>query len=225
MASHGVRRMGGAYRANLVDASCFLLGDFRQSRRAGGCLTRMVYRNDVDALEARLANVQAELDAKTRARDEAAALLVEARARAQADQLAADWASGGPRRRRDNRLLLAVLGTMALTAGIAAFIKVRHHAASRFDETMVRFELFTDEMCGCKDKTCAQGVSDTMTKWATEMAKDAEPMREMTTAQRDAATKLGERMAKCMVEAMSHDEAAEYPSQSGSTMRGGNGER
>jgi len=173
----------------------------------------MVYRNDVDALEARLATVQAELDAKTRARDEAAAMLTEARARDRADRIAADWAAGGPRRRRNNRILIAVTAAMAITAGTAAIIKISHHGPSQFDRAMVQFDQFTDEMCACKDKQCLDHVNDAMSKWAAEMAKNAEPIQDMTNEQRDAATKIAERMAKCMTEVMSRDVPTEYPSQ------------
>jgi hypothetical protein len=174
----------------------------------------MVYRNDVDALEARLASVQAELDAKTRARDEAAALLTEARAHAEADRVAADWAMGGPRRRRNNRLLVAIIAAMALTGGIAAFLRIGHHGPSSFQKTMVEFERFTDEMCGCKDKQCAEHVSDEMTRWAQEMAKqDAAEVRELTSDQMKQAQAIGERMAGCMTKAMMPEAPAEYPSQ------------
>ena len=34
-------------------------------------------------------------------------------------------------------------------------------------------EDFTDQMCACKDKACAEQVQDEMTKWGTKMAKSA----------------------------------------------------
>jgi hypothetical protein len=40
-------------------------------------------------------------------------------------------------------------------------------------EALVKVEGFKTQMCECKDKACADGVNTAMTKWATEMAKQA----------------------------------------------------
>jgi hypothetical protein len=81
--------------------------------------------------------------------------------------------------------------------------------------TLARFEVFADDMCRCKDKPCADKVQESMTVWATEMAKEAgnkaderpseETMKKMTD--------LGQRYAECMTKAMmtAHDEVAVPP--------------
>jgi len=61
---------------------------------------------------------------------------------------------------------------------------------------------FADEMCACHDTSCAQRVADEMTKWSQEMAKDQSKPPKMTDDDVKRATALGERMGKCMQEAM-----------------------
>lgn len=178
----------------------------------------MVYRNDVDALEARLSNIQSELDAKTRARDEARQLVAEARARAESDRVAHDWATGGPQRRRSKRIQIAIGAAIMLAAaviGIALKLRSRDTATEYFDQAMAKFDEFTEEVCGCKDTACVQHVSDKMSKWASEMAKAEQPIRDMTSDQKDRVSKIAERMTKCMSAAMSTDQPTSYPSQAG----------
>jgi hypothetical protein len=42
-------------------------------------------------------------------------------------------------------------------------------------EAIAKMEGFQKRMCACKDKKCADKVQDDMTKWGTEMAKNARP--------------------------------------------------
>lgn len=72
------------------------------------------------------------------------------------------------------------------------------------DRAFKQMTLFRDQMCACKnnDTACAQRVSDDMTKWAQEEAKNnAEPPR-MTEEDTKRFTELGEEMGKCMQKAM-----------------------
>jgi hypothetical protein len=79
---------------------------------------------------------------------------------------------------------------------------------SKTDETLDKMASFKDEMCGCKDTSCAQRVADEMTKWAQDQVRDSEPPK-MTDEQTQRATKLGEQMGTCMQTAMG---AASQPS-------------
>jgi hypothetical protein len=81
---------------------------------------------------------------------------------------------------------------------------------------MKKFHEFADKMCACKDMTCAQDVSDEMTKWGQEMAKtDPEPPV-MTEEDTKEATALGQRMGECMQKAMGvADPAAPAPANEG----------
>ena len=42
-------------------------------------------------------------------------------------------------------------------------------------EALAKMEGFSKSMCECKDKACADKVNEEMTKWGTEMAKNAKP--------------------------------------------------
>lgn len=172
----------------------------------------MVYRDDVGALEARLTTLESELAEKTRQRDEAARLVIEAKARARNDALAADWAAGGPQRRRRQRTALIVASVMALTASIGLVVKFHARGESkqeRLDRVIATFEGYTDEMCACTTADCAQAVSSRMSTWATELAKqepqphpgdiDHETMERMT--------KIGTRMGECMQTAVTPSDA------------------
>jgi hypothetical protein len=71
-----------------------------------------------------------------------------------------------------------------------------------FAKAMKAMERFGDEMCACKDTACAQKVSDEMTKWSQEEAKDQKESPKMTEDDIKRATAIGERMGKCMQTAM-----------------------
>jgi len=168
----------------------------------------MVYRDDVGALEARLETLESELAAKTRQRDEAARLVIEAKARARNDALAADWAAGGPQRRRRQRIALLVAMMMALTAAVGLFWKLSTRtdpAQEQLHRAVVQFERYADEICACKDSQCVQGVSERMTTWATELAKqDPHPdPKHVDQATMERMQGIGLRMSECMSSAMS----------------------
>ena len=70
-------------------------------------------------------------------------------------------------------------------------------------EAMAKMEEFSNDMCKCKDKACADKVQEGMTKWSTDMAakggkKDEKPdeasMKKMT--------EIGQKYAECMTKAM-----------------------
>jgi hypothetical protein len=71
-----------------------------------------------------------------------------------------------------------------------------------FAEAMKKMSEFKDKMCACKDTACAQGVSDEMTKWSQEMAKEQQAPPRMTEDDTKHATAIGEEMSKCMQKAM-----------------------
>jgi hypothetical protein len=170
----------------------------------------MAYRGDVEALEARVAALTADLAARVRERDETARMLEEARTRARAEAVIADLESGGPARRRRKRLRIAAMtaGLAMIVGGLLAY-RARSHHDDRFEAVMHQFEQFAGEMCQCKDSTCAMHVSDDMTRWATTIQKDWDPTPKLAEAQMKRATELGQRMAECMTKAM----AAADPAQ------------
>jgi hypothetical protein len=65
-------------------------------------------------------------------------------------------------------------------------------------------EHFQRRMCNCKDKACADGTNEAMTKWGTEMAKnysgkDEKPNPDMAKKSADIMTKYVECMTKLMM--------------------------
>jgi len=70
-------------------------------------------------------------------------------------------------------------------------------------EAMATMSRFKDEMCACKDTSCAQKVSDEMAKWSQAQAKRTTPPPKMTDEAVKRATELGEAMGTCMQRAMS----------------------
>lgn len=169
----------------------------------------MAYRNDVDALEARLAAVQRDLDSTTRDRDETARMLEEARAGARNEELAADYAAGGPiRRRRKRAAFIAGAALLATVGGIATYQATRPSSTAHFDEIMAQFTAFETEICACKGKACADRVLEKMNKWSTGLAQQAEEStpRRPTEEQMKRMSTVAEHFGQCMTSAMSTGE-------------------
>jgi hypothetical protein len=76
---------------------------------------------------------------------------------------------------------------------------------SSASEAMAKMQEFSDKMCACKEAKCAQDVSDEMTKWAQEMAKEEEEPPKMSEEDMKKATEIGQRMGECMMKAMGGD--------------------
>ena len=62
---------------------------------------------------------------------------------------------------------------------------------------------FKDMMCQCADKTCADHVTDQMTKWSMEMAKHVDRDFKVTEEETKQMTKVTEEFTQCAVKAMS----------------------
>lgn len=172
----------------------------------------MAYRNDVDALEARYRAVQAEVDEKTRARDDVARMLEEARARERNDELYRDFASGGPQRRRRRRIRIAVSLAAFVTLALGGAFVMRHrHGPDRKAQIFREMDRFTDQLCQCHDMKCVQGVSDEMTRWSERVTKELGNPPKLSDAETKRATVIAERMMKCMQQAMTTPPATPDP--------------
>lgn len=181
----------------------------------------MAYRNDVDALAARHEALQAEVDAKTRDRDEVSRLLEEARGRERNEQLYQDYASGGPQRRRRRRVRIALAVAAVITGVLAVVFALRvQHTVAPGTPPLLMMQHFADEMCQCQDARCAEKVSDEMVKWAMDQSRDHRKPPQLTEQEQERAVAIGERMGQCMQRAMSPSvqpppHAQRYESQSG----------
>jgi hypothetical protein len=76
---------------------------------------------------------------------------------------------------------------------------------SENEVVMEKMRGFTDGMCACKDKVCADKVQEGMSAWAQQVARDAgdKPSPTPTEAELKAMTEVGQRYGECMTAAMS----------------------
>lgn len=65
------------------------------------------------------------------------------------------------------------------------------------------FEAFADDLCACTDMQCVQRVSDEMTKWSQDQAAHQTEPPKMSVEETKRAADIGERMGRCMQNAMS----------------------
>src|ERR1051325_2649311 len=132
----------------------------------------MAYRNDVEALEARLRGLEIELTGHQRARDEAARLLAEAKACADHERSRFGGAirEAAVRRRRRWRWFVAgVAAVVAVAAGVAllaGYVEHRRRALD-FDAYLEGYQRLVDDMCRCTDEPCVRRV-DLEIRWRFE---------------------------------------------------------
>ncbi len=103
-----------------------------------------------------------------------------------------------------NKLTISFLAAMSLLA--FAGCKKKGGAAG---EAVAKMEGFQKSMCDCKDKACADKVNEDMSKWGTEMSKNAgaakaddKPDPELAKKSADIMTKYTECMTKLMMAGM-----------------------
>ncbi|HEY5923749.1 MAG TPA: hypothetical protein VIV11_18835 [Kofleriaceae bacterium] len=70
------------------------------------------------------------------------------------------------------------------------------------ERAMAKMTEFKDQMCACKDSKCAIRVSDDMTRWSQNEAKNSKTPARMTEGDTKKAAAIGEAMGKCMQTAM-----------------------
>lgn len=163
----------------------------------------MAYRNEIDALQARLANIEADLGERTLERDEVAHMLAEARERARRE----DYEARAPIRRR-RRWIFAVVASGLLALGGIASLFVMRSGPRRLDidQAIDEMQMFSDRMCACKegDQACAQSVSDAMTKWSEAVTKQypKHDYPKPTDEQMKRIMGIADTLTKCMSRAM-----------------------
>ncbi len=62
----------------------------------------------------------------------------------------------------------------------------------------VKMTEFTDRMCACKDKACAEALSDEMSRWGTEIAKQPHMDEKVSDADAKRMADITDRFSKCM---------------------------
>ena len=81
------------------------------------------------------------------------------------------------------------------------------------EQAMQMMEKFADDLCACQDPACAQTVSDEMTRWSQEQARNRIEAPKLSDEDMKHMVEVGERMGRCMQNAMA----------GGSTSPGGSG--
>jgi len=69
-------------------------------------------------------------------------------------------------------------------------------------QAMAKMEEFKDMMCACADKACADKVTDEMTKWSQEMAKDADRDARVSEEDTKRMQVIVEQFTECATKAM-----------------------
>jgi hypothetical protein len=167
----------------------------------------MAYRSDLDALQARHVALEAEVADKTRARDEVARMLADARA---IEEAARELTEGPARRRRRWRLAAAAATALVLVAGAVGYRLVQPRR-DQTEEVIRQMSRFTDEVCGCTDTACVRQVSDAMAKWGMALAKEQPSPPKPDEAMMKRLTEITTRMSSCMMRAMSVETATVTP--------------
>src|SRR5689334_8945334 len=104
------------------------------------------------------------------------------------------------RRLSMNKLTFALVAALSL-----ATFGCKKKGGRAAAEALAKMEGFSKSMCECKDKACADKVNEEMTKWGTEMAKNAgaakdeKPDPELAKKTADVMGKYTECMTKLMM--------------------------
>jgi hypothetical protein len=70
-------------------------------------------------------------------------------------------------------------------------------------DAVAKMTEFKDQMCKCADKACAEKVTEAMTKWSSDMAKESgDKAAKMSEDDTKKATAVSEEMSKCMTKLM-----------------------
>lgn len=81
------------------------------------------------------------------------------------------------------------------------------------EQAMQMMEKFADELCACQDPACAQSVTDEITRWSQEQARNRVEAPKLSDEDMKHMVEVGERMGQCMQNAMAGGSSS--PSGSG----------
>ena len=162
----------------------------------------MAYRDDLDALEARHAALTAEVNERTRERDDVAQLLASARAVEAERRRLADLVASAPARARRRQAFVGVAVAVAATVALGglAWYRDTHNRDRAMERAMEQFDRFADQMCMCKDLACSQKVSDDMMKWSQQMAREFADPPKPDSAAMHRAEDIARRLSDCMTQ-------------------------
>jgi hypothetical protein len=99
-------------------------------------------------------------------------------------------------------LLIGIGAFLAMAWLVAIAVIIKGDGKRPVDESIAKMREFTDRMCDCADKRCADQITEEMSDWSREMAKRSrkpERLSELDTKRMAATT---EELTKCMTKAM-----------------------
>jgi hypothetical protein len=159
----------------------------------------MIYRNDVEALEARHRALETEVAERIRARDEVAHMLADARGRAQHEAAMIDHVVGRRRGRRRMWFACAMAVLIAIGCGIGYGL-ARSSGPDREQQMLDRYEGLVDDVCGCADEACAQKAMAEMAAWAQRVMEKGSPRKfDDKPADVERMKQLADRFTGCMM--------------------------
>lgn len=116
------------------------------------------------------------------------------------------------------KLSFALASALTLLPFAGCKKKAGDGASTGVDATAKMTEL-KDKMCACKDADCARKVSDEMTAWSQQHAKNQKDQK-MSEADQKRASELGTQMGECMQKAMTAGSAADGSAGSAASAAG-----
>jgi hypothetical protein len=156
----------------------------------------MVYRSDVDALEARLRALNVDIAQRERDRDEVVRLL---RDRRNCDA-AVQWLEDRPRRQRRRGVLAAVLLGGMIASGLVAYGLVPGKQQT-YEKTLQDFAGFADQACQCPDAACVDRVGSELHESTNRIVKRGAYQVQPTEAQLARSREILARLMHCTNEA------------------------
>jgi hypothetical protein len=155
----------------------------------------MAYREIVDSLAARLELLEAQVDERTRERDEVAAMHAEAQARARDEE----YVAAAPVRARRRRLMIAsaVASVVMATIGVLVVAHVTSRKPDQLERAIQGMESYADQLCACTDASCTRQVTGELMNWVKQFPPgyDPRPMPPIIEARSAVAAA---RMSACM---------------------------
>lgn len=160
----------------------------------------MIYRDDIEALEARHRALEAEVIERSRARDEVARMLADARARVQHEAAMIDHVVGRARRGRRRMWFACAMAVLVVIGGGIGYGLARSTGPDRDEQMLDRYERFVDEVCSCVDEACAHKAMAELAAWAQRVADKGSPLKlGDKPAIIERMTQLADRFTGCMM--------------------------
>src|SRR5258706_16425686 len=99
-------------------------------------------------------------------------------------------------------LLIGIGAFLAMSWVVAIAVIVTGDGKPPVDESYAKMREFTDRMCDCADKRCADQITEEMSAWSREMAKRSGKHAKLSALDTKRMAATTEELTKCMTKAM-----------------------